>query len=269
MSSDAARVCENCGTELAGPFCYQCGQRAHRFGSLWQFVRGSLDFDSRTLRTLARLFTSPGTLTREFLAGRRVPYMQPFQVYLLAAAVFFLVNSFRPFVRVDLETRQIRSSLSIASAAGDIGPDEVQQLAARGISLDVFKERFQNTVQQNLPTFMIGSIVLFALTLALFYIFSNRNLLAHIIFSLHWCAFYLLLMVLERLVSRGTSPNAVGTILAVIALVYLTLALRRVHGQSWLLTILKSCALFLVFNAILALWVVSVMLVAYRFEFNI
>ena len=168
MSSDAARVCENCRTELAGPFCHRCGQRADsRSGSLWQFVRGSLDFESRTMRTLARLLTSPGTLTREFLDGRRVPYMQP---------------------------------------------------------------------------------------------------LAHIIFSLHWCAFYLLLMVLERLVSRGTAPNAAGTILAVIALVYLTLALRRVHRQSWLLTILKSCALFLVFNAILALWVVSVMLAAYRFN---
>ena len=46
----------------------------------------------KTLRTLRRLLI-PGFLSAEFLAGRRQPDLSPFKVYVLCAALFFLVGA--------------------------------------------------------------------------------------------------------------------------------------------------------------------------------
>ncbi|MDP2585030.1 MAG: hypothetical protein Q8W47_13280 [Candidatus Palauibacterales bacterium] len=51
---------------------------------------------------------------------------------------------------------------------------------------------------------------------------------------LHWTAFYLLLMIVERVPGGppGTRP-LVDFLLSAMALVYLAAALRRVYGQAW------------------------------------
>ena len=88
--------CENCGAALAGPYCAQCGQQAIDYRrSLWRVLVDAADsffnWDTKFLGTLGVLISRPWKLTNDFNAGRRVRYVHPLRVYLLASIAFFLV----------------------------------------------------------------------------------------------------------------------------------------------------------------------------------
>ena len=90
--------CLNCGEVLRGQHCSHCGQRARvrvlSLGSLLRDLFGDLtNFDSRIWRTLRPLAFSPGTLTVEYLRGRRTYFSPPFRMYLILSVAFFLLTS--------------------------------------------------------------------------------------------------------------------------------------------------------------------------------
>ncbi|MBA3270759.1 MAG: DUF3667 domain-containing protein, partial [Acidobacteria bacterium] len=86
--------CANCGIELVGDYCHGCGQHVAEANELAlrplarRFGDELLHLDFKSVRTLLALF-NPGRLTREFLNGRRRPYLSPLKLYFLAAAIFF------------------------------------------------------------------------------------------------------------------------------------------------------------------------------------
>ncbi len=90
--ADDVPKCANCLTPLTGPFCAQCGQHVadyHR--SVWRFVADFFDsafcWDNKYLRTVAPLLKTPGFLTQEFMAGRRVRYVHPLRLFLFTSAI--------------------------------------------------------------------------------------------------------------------------------------------------------------------------------------
>ena len=91
--------CENCGTALTGRYCAQCGQPAvdyHRsFGSILADAADAFfNLDERFLKTFWLLLIKPWRLTNEFVEGKRVRYVHPLRVYLIASVLFFLVMNF-------------------------------------------------------------------------------------------------------------------------------------------------------------------------------
>ncbi len=270
MARSPTLACANCGALLVGRFCHECGQAARAPASsvrafLRELAADLTQLDSRALRSVLYLFTRPGFLTREYLAGRRVRYSQPLQLYLVAAAAFFLVNAYRPFVTFDPQTGRITSSLSSAAAGLELGPSEIDERAP-GIPIEIFGERFQATVTGYLPTLLVGSVLLFALLLLLFYRRDGRGYLEHLIFALHWTAFYLLLMIFDRLVGEqqlGRLP--VQAIIGLAALGYLVLALRTAYPRPWPGTLLRGVGLFAGFQALLVLWMFSAIALAFAF----
>src|SRR5207244_8635498 len=53
-----------------------------------------LNWDSKFLATIGLLIVKPWRLTNEFLAGRRVRYVHPLRLYLLASILFFFVVNY-------------------------------------------------------------------------------------------------------------------------------------------------------------------------------
>jgi hypothetical protein len=87
--------CQNCGTELKGPFCHACGQ--HDFDvnrSFWHTFLEALEnlfhFDGKFFRNIVTLLFQPGRLSAAFNAGRRASQVPPFRLYIFTAFVFFL-----------------------------------------------------------------------------------------------------------------------------------------------------------------------------------
>jgi len=86
--------CENCGANMSGPFCAQCGQHAvdyrRSFGRVFADVLDSfLNWDSKFTMSLWLLMSRPWKLTIDFLSGKRVRHMHPLRLYLLISIAFF------------------------------------------------------------------------------------------------------------------------------------------------------------------------------------
>jgi hypothetical protein len=91
--------CENCGAQLAGHFCSQCGQAAvdyrRSFGHvLLDVLNEFLNWDSKFFGTLALLIIRPWQLTNEFVSGKRVRHVHPVRLYLLASILFFFAVNY-------------------------------------------------------------------------------------------------------------------------------------------------------------------------------
>ncbi|SHL20831.1 Protein of unknown function [Chitinophaga jiangningensis] len=87
--------CLNCGYEVPERYCTHCGQentvQHETFGHLVKhFVADIFHYDSQFLITLKYLMIRPGFLTREYMAGRRVRYVNPIKLYVFVSFVFFL-----------------------------------------------------------------------------------------------------------------------------------------------------------------------------------
>jgi hypothetical protein len=273
VSSVAARQsvalrCLNCGEELAGQFCYGCGQDSRPLPRTWyRFLADQaaslVGWDSRLARTLASLLFRPGQLTREFLDGRRSRYMQPLAIYLLCASGFFLLHTFRPFVTFDPETRAVHSALASVKVRGDVPKADLDRLAARGITREAFATHFESTVSTLLPVFLLAGIFLFAMVVALLNRRHPDGFVAHAVFALHWGAFYVTISMLDRgLAMAGLDPKFYAGLIATLCLVYLCWAVHRVYGRSWGTSVGVGLALQFSFYLLVGLWQLSVMVAA-------
>jgi hypothetical protein len=90
--------CQNCGARLVGEFCHECGQHGHVHRSVLHVIEevlhGITHIDSRTWRSLPMLAFRPGTLTRNYVMGKRARYVPPFAMFLFSIFAMFLVFAF-------------------------------------------------------------------------------------------------------------------------------------------------------------------------------
>jgi hypothetical protein len=140
-SKDRHRVltqCENCGAQLTGNYCAQCGQGAVDYRRSFRHVvadvlESFLNWDSKFFTTIALLILKPWRLTNEFLAGKRVRYVNPLRLYLLASILFFFaVNYGAKDLRLQpgkLSPKD-RAELEADLKKGDLPPAAREQLEA-------------------------------------------------------------------------------------------------------------------------------------------
>lgn len=95
MNDLSACTCKNCHAVLHGDYCHQCGQKSvtdqdRRFKHLLSlFIAELTSLDGKFWRTLRGLL-KPGFLAREYLQGRRSPYLTPVSVFLLVNVLYFI-----------------------------------------------------------------------------------------------------------------------------------------------------------------------------------
>src|SRR5262249_30424809 len=117
--------CENCGAELLGHWCAKCGQPAIEYRRSFRHVLADLlneflNWDSKFFTSIALLIVKPWRLTNEFLAGKRVSYVNPLRLYLLASISFFLaVNYGWKQMRFDLTKFPDEKRAEVAAAIAD------------------------------------------------------------------------------------------------------------------------------------------------------
>ena len=120
-------VCSNCGRQRPESFCASCGQSDRNYSRSLvpvaaEFFRETFELDSRLLRTLRLLLFKPGSLSREFSRNRRVSFVSPVRLYIVASVAFFftlsLAGDFDEFVVIG------PSQPDEALAAGEPPTDE-------------------------------------------------------------------------------------------------------------------------------------------------
>jgi hypothetical protein len=91
--------CLNCGQPLtpADKFCSNCGQKNVEklsfSGFLNQIISGFFSYDSRFWNTFIPLIFKPGEVSKNYIKGKRMRYVNPFQMYLHVSILFFLLLS--------------------------------------------------------------------------------------------------------------------------------------------------------------------------------
>ncbi|MGQ0531519.1 MAG: DUF3667 domain-containing protein [Caulobacteraceae bacterium] len=90
-------ACPNCGTPIVGPYCSQCGQHTRPIRKLThvfsEFLHGLWHLDTKTWRTLPMVVFRPGTLTRNYVYGKRARHLSPLTMFLFSIFLMFFAFS--------------------------------------------------------------------------------------------------------------------------------------------------------------------------------
>ncbi|MGK5013349.1 DUF3667 domain-containing protein [Janthinobacterium sp. MDB2-8] len=253
-STSPASTCHNCATHAPGNFCSACGQAttvhvpsAREF--LHEFVAHYVALEGKLWRTLALLLFRPGALSNEYIAGRRVRYVEPLRVYLTFSILFFAILKFSsPDVFLTVHSQQAQVSAH--------GPRQIPENKSPTMQVSILGQtptlprQWQDFEQ--LPTaekqkFVVESFFhyapyamfclmpLFALYLKILYLGSGRRYGEHFLFALHTNAFAFITMALMTLIPIEIVRLALGAWL----LAYLPWAMWRVYPSGKLATVCR------------------------------
>ena len=281
---NATAQCKNCGADITGRYCAACGQLADvsipSLHKLFVEVLGDLyNFDSRLWRSIGLLLVKPGRLTREYLEGRRARYLPPFRLYVVLSLTFFFVLTVLP--DFDDQGGTVVSDGSTQSSAPPVIEDEPRP---RGFAVEVtedgdgknnwncdlgdaedlnpkFRALFERGCEkieadagsygrallEHVPVMMFFFIPIVAAGMKVLYPLARRKYVEHLLFFLHFHAFFFLLATLGLFVTfLGEVAPALGTPVTWFAVagwtyvpIYLFLAMRRVYAQGRLATTFK------------------------------
>jgi hypothetical protein len=130
-------VCANCGAQINGKFCAQCGQPANIHRTLGhmgaEFLRGIFNLDTRAWKTLPLLLFRPGTLTRSYIHGQRARFISPLAMFLLSVFTMFVVFGFTNGSRIGVsDPVQRAAALEASDAEVDAARRQVREALERG-----------------------------------------------------------------------------------------------------------------------------------------
>lgn len=258
--------CHNCGSRAHGHFCTDCGQetRLHVASArefVHEFVGHYIALEGKLWRTLALLLLRPGRLTAEYIAGRRVRYVQPLRIYLTFSILFFALLKYanvdvvkydpptpaqaaaKPAKAIDRLDLVVEEDQALRDTIAKVNPEWVVKAASFFNLPGEDRARIlKRAFFEYMPYAMFGMMPLFALYLKLLYLGSGRRYGEHLLFALHTNAFaFILFGVLLML------PESLPAFLATLWLVaYLPLAMRRVYGGGRLATAARWLLLMVV-----------------------
>ena len=92
--------CLNCEhhLDISDGFCSPCGQKnsskpLNLKELLVEFFSGLISYDSRFRKTVSALVLRPGKLSKEYIQGKRIKYVNPFRFFISTAIIFFIAIS--------------------------------------------------------------------------------------------------------------------------------------------------------------------------------
>jgi hypothetical protein len=246
----------NCGTRLDEEYCPRCGQAATdvnvsfpRFTA--QFLSEAFDLDSRVARTLGPLLLSPGRITLDYIAGRRVRYVHPLRLFLVVSLLYFFLLA-------------IVTSQALLDAGPVVDDNEITEEDSREVE-ELLGGRvmagakraaedprdFVGDLIESGPTVMFLVLPIFALLLKLLH--PRRLLVQHLVFALHVHA--VLFMIMTPWVLLGAfAPEPVADRagwLLLYPILYTPLAMHTVYGGRWWATLLRFALLSLAHSVVL------------------
>lgn len=250
MSSGA---CANCGAQLAGPYCHACGQHEHAshpatLGHLvHELTHELLHVDGKIWRTTIALFTRPGALTQAYWEGRRVGWIGPFRVFLLAAALHAVaVPGIGPMNWRTLIQRLPNGDLDVSIGGGS----ERRLGRAGGVAVpEAEGEAYAARLKRAYLSVRYLAVPIFALPALLLYgLYGRRQpyYANHVVLAVHYYSFW-------YLVSVATSqlPSVPGAVAGFwLSIGYLWLTLRRLFAEGAARTTAKTLVLYAAMVAI-------------------
>lgn len=257
--------CLNCGAEVTGKFCSQCGQEnletKERFlPMVGHFISDYLHFDSKFFRSFVPLFLKPGFLTQQYWDGKRVLYIHPLRIFFFVTVVFVVcAGVFYKKYNTELKKsfHEDPTLAKLDSVYRD-APDTTRVFVNKSMGTltvkDIHKERTQDVrrlnklksglddVFKSLKYVAFLLLPIYALIFKLLYIRRKSYYVDHLIYSMHIQVFaYTILTIAFFLpLLLNSSLRVMMNIAMAMILIYIAISLRYLYQQAWWKTILKS-----------------------------
>jgi hypothetical protein len=244
--------CLNCGIDLMGDYCHECGQKRYerKDRTVGTFIRNffeeSFSFDSKFYKSMKFLIIKPGFLTNEYFTGRISSYITPLKMYLFVSVVsFFIVSLISP------------DDLASLSENFDAKEFVNNYISSKGVSYEVFETRFNSELQGKMPLYFLALVILFSLPLKVIYLHTKRLYVEHLVFSIHFFSFLLVMITVSNLLEL-ILPDIAYLFFFILPFIYLLIADKRVYKQNFILSFFETVILFLYFIGLLVFWLVAV-----------
>ncbi len=188
--------CASCGRALKGYYCHHCGEKrlqrsdytiSHFFKHIFE---GMTNLNGNFFSTCRLLYTKPGTLTSEYMAGRRKNYLKPVQVFLIANVFYFLLASFGI---VQTFNTPLQSHLSSGNfwhkeLAGEMVSEEIE---SRETSFSDYSALFNRVADTQSKTLIFIMVPPFAFALHILVRRKSEFFIRSLVFSSHFFAYTL------------------------------------------------------------------------------
>ena len=250
-------ICKNCAASFKGKFCNVCGEKVvessdFTIRSIISRGFGAItNFDSKFYKTVFYLFFKPGALTKRFVEGVRVPFMKPFQIFVIANIIFFFFLSELDIFRTPAKWYFYEENTAIMARAQEI-------MQSKEWTLDQVKVEYDKLSS----TLAKGLIILFIPFIAFFgYIFHYKSKMEfgkHLIFAIHYFSFFLLICVLwtELMESIANQYSKYFFIIPInaIFLFHYILGLKNFYDNSWIKAIVKGVISYLLIGSLIMMY---------------
>jgi hypothetical protein len=272
--------CLNCGAEVQGKFCSNCGQenietRENFFHMAFEFVSDYFHFDSKFFRSLIPLFIKPGFLTKEYWEGRRVKYIHPLRIFFFVTIVFVISTSFfykkfgdqfkSKLIQPDTSLIKLDDAYlnSLPDSAKLYVPSHRDSVTVKAIKEEKVKDarqlaklnRGMDNVFVNLKYVTFFLLPVYALFFKILYRRRRPYYVDHLIYAMHlltfaYCLFSITLL-LPWLFPIGL--EAMRQISVWIIMLYIGFSVHYLYRQVWWKLILKTiiASFLVVFTTIL------------------
>jgi hypothetical protein len=199
--------CLNCSAALTTGqhFCARCGQKTpvHRITFmhfLHEFFHAFTHTDRGILHLLKELILHPGQVAREYMAGKRKKYFNPFTFFLLVMTLFVFSSTF--FAKDDLKIRPDPGVL--AQIPTEAGKQQYVNTITRVVEASGFMKHYGNVVGMIAVPFL-------SLITWLFYRRRGYNYAEHLTANLLFTAFnnlyFAILIVPLESLQRGSTSH--------------------------------------------------------------
>lgn len=141
--------CLNCGhiLDISDKYCANCSQanstkRLVLKDFLDEFFSSLINYDSKLLATLYTMLVKPGSITRDYINGKRISYTNPFRFLLSLAFLYFLMVSyggaFSNLDELNLDEK-VEQSGPMSFSFNDDDDQEIDSTATKNQLNNVFK----------------------------------------------------------------------------------------------------------------------------------
>lgn len=192
--------------------------------------------DSKIFRTLRVLVLSPGTLSVEYLAGKKRRYVLPLRLFLLA----FALNLFL-YTRPGIALYDIRFIVTTSPQGQQLEKVLERGAEKRRQTKDAVIDQINEHWQHNASLFQLGDVFFFAAVASVLY--WRRYFVEHLVFSLHTLSFSFLFgsVVWLCYLRSGFRQNFYLAALSLTVLFfYLWRAVPRMYGSRGAAALLKA-----------------------------
>ena len=95
------KTCLNCNYVVESRYCPNCGQentntRKTFYHLFVHFFEDLTHYENSFWKTIKNLLFKPGSLTKEYLSGKRLSYLAPVRLYIFISFVTFFIISIFP-----------------------------------------------------------------------------------------------------------------------------------------------------------------------------